>query len=204
MAVVNEHPNVNIRKLYAGQVAAAGRAAGRRSRRRRRAPDAAPADPDAAAEAPARSGARTPSSSAIALLVQSWDAIAPWLVEALFADEVYRRAFLASHEAGGDLVQAIELADPEARDVLERAAVVDVGVDADRRRRGRGAQPDQRRGAPRARNWRASSASPIRYSRMPRRGCSMEKLRNAEQGLETAGWLLGWLEARMEARTGGV
>ena len=66
---------------------------------------------------------------AIALLVQSWDAIAPWLVEALFADEVYRRAFVAVAEAGGDLVQALELADPEARDVLERAAVVDVGVE---------------------------------------------------------------------------
>ena len=62
--------------------------------------------------------------------MQNWDAIAPWLVEALFVDEVYRRAFLAVAEAGGDLVQALELADPEARDVLERAAVVDVGVDA--------------------------------------------------------------------------
>ena len=67
---------------------------------------------------------------AIALLVQNWDAIAPWLVEALFADEVYRRAFVAVAQAGGDLVQAIELADPEARDVLERAAVVDVGVES--------------------------------------------------------------------------
>ena len=32
----------------------------------------------------------------------------------------------------------------------------------------------------------------------------MEQLRDAEEGLETAGWLLGWLEARLEARTGGV
>ena len=32
----------------------------------------------------------------------------------------------------------------------------------------------------------------------------MERLRDAEQGLDTAGWLLAWLEARTEARTGGV
>ena len=32
----------------------------------------------------------------------------------------------------------------------------------------------------------------------------LEQLLNAERGLDTAGWLLGWLEARMEGRTGGV
>ncbi len=37
MAVVNEHPDVNVRKLYAGEVASAGRPAGRRPRRDRRA-----------------------------------------------------------------------------------------------------------------------------------------------------------------------
>ena len=66
---------------------------------------------------------------AIALLVQNWDAIATWLVESLFADDVYRRAFLAVAESGGDLDAALDAADPEARDVLERAAVVDVDAD---------------------------------------------------------------------------
>ena len=42
MAVVNEHPDANVRKLYAGQVATRGRAAGRRPRARRRAAHAAP------------------------------------------------------------------------------------------------------------------------------------------------------------------
>ena len=126
MAVVNEHPNVNVRKLYAGQVAAHVRlpvadlvaVAERRTRR----PQIQTRRAEARAER--RENAEF---VAIALLVQSWDAIAPWLVEALFADEVYRRAFVAVAEAGGDLAQAIELADPEARDVLERAAVADVG-----------------------------------------------------------------------------
>ena len=159
MSVVNEHPNVNIRKLYAGQVATQVglpvadlvAVAERRTRR-----------PQLQTQQPKRRPERRENAEfvAIALLVQSWDAIAPWLVEALFADEVYRRAFVAVAEAGGDLVQAIELADPEARDVLERAAVVDVGVDADRGRRGRGAQPDQRRRAARTGNTSRPTGRP--------------------------------------------
>ncbi len=32
----------------------------------------------------------------------------------------------------------------------------------------------------------------------------MEALTTSERGLDAAGWLLGWLEGRMEARTGGA
>ena len=73
---------------------------------------------------------RTPSSSPIALLLQRWNDIAPWLIEALFADESYRRAFLAVAESGGSVEPRCELADPEARELLERAAVVDLDADA--------------------------------------------------------------------------
>jgi len=66
---------------------------------------------------------------AVAMLLQRWDDIAPWLVEELFADEVARRAFLAVAEAGGAVEAALELADPEARELLERAAVADLDVD---------------------------------------------------------------------------
>ncbi len=135
--------------------------------------------------------------------MQNWDAIAPWLVEALFADEVYRRAFLAVAEAGGDLVQALELADPEARDVLERAAVVDVGVDAtadvDAEARNLISAAVRRELA-----IGATTSEPDQILSDAEARVRMEQLRNAEQGLDTAGWLLGWLEARMEARTGGV
>jgi DNA primase len=140
---------------------------------------------------------------AIALLVQSWDAIAPWLVEALFADEVYRRAFVAIAQAAGDLVHAIDLADPEARDVLERAAVVDVGVesteDVEAEARNLISAAVRRELAN-----RAVTGEPDQILSDAEARVQMEKLRNAEQGLETAGWLLGWLEARTEARTGGV
>ena len=32
----------------------------------------------------------------------------------------------------------------------------------------------------------------------------MEELRTSDRGLDAAGWLLGWLQDRMEARTGGA
>ena len=202
MAVVNEHPNVNIRKLYAGQVATQVglpvadlvAVAERRTRR-----------PQIHTRPPKRGPERRENAEfvAIALLVQSWDAIAPWLVEALFADEVYRRAFVAIAQAGGDLVQAIDLADPEARDVLERAAVVDVGVesteDVEAEARNLISAAVRRELAN-----RAVTGEPDQILSDAEARVQMEKLRNAEQGLETAGWLLGWLEARTEARTGGV
>ena len=56
-------------------------------------------------------------------------AIAPWLVEELFVDEVYRRAFVAIAQAEASFEAALELADPEARDVIDRAAMVDLSFD---------------------------------------------------------------------------
>jgi DNA primase len=202
MAVVNEHPNVNIRKLYAGQVAtqvgmpvADLVAVAERGTRR----------PQLQLKQPRRHQARRENAEfvAIALLVQSWDAIAPWLVEALFADEVYRRAFVALADAGGELVQALELADPEARDVLERAAVIDVGIDsnADVAREARNLISAAVR---RELANGGVSADPDQILSDAEARVKMERLRDAEDGLETAGWLLGWLEARLEARTGGV
>ena len=127
MALVNEHPNVDVRKIYAGQVAThvglpvqdlvAVAERGVRA-------------PTIRVAAPRRKG---PSENAefvaVAMLLQRWDDIAPWLVEELFADEVARRAFLAVAEAGGAVEAALELADPEARELLERAAVADLDVD---------------------------------------------------------------------------
>ena len=101
---------------------------------------------------------------AIAVLAQDWESIAEWLVEELFADEAHRRAFLALGAADGNLDAAIEHADPEAREVLERAAVADLDVDAGRR----GPQPDRRRRPARAAPVAARPATPSRARR--RRG----------------------------------
>jgi len=127
MLVVNEHPDLNVRTLYAGEVAVAA--------------GLPVADLVAVAQRPgvrpqiAVPAARRPSRSdgaefiALALLVQRWDDIAPWLVAELFREDVERRAFDALAASGGDVEAALLAADPEARELIERAAVVDVEAD---------------------------------------------------------------------------
>ncbi len=196
MSVVNEHPNVNIRKLYAGEVAnqvglPVNDLVSLAERGVRR--------PQVQVASRRRRSERRENAEfvAIALLVQNWDAIAPWLVEALFADEVYRRSFLALAEAGGDLDKAIEIADPEARDVLERAAVIDVEVDPEAEARNLISAAVRRELA-----TGTTSGDPERIREDAAARVSMEELHLAERGLEAAGWLLGWLERRSEGRGG--
>ncbi|MEO6652300.1 MAG: DNA primase [Ilumatobacteraceae bacterium] len=197
MTVINEHPNVNIRKLYAGQVAAQVgmpvsdlvQLAERGVRR-----------PHITVARPKPAGARRENAEfvAIALLVQQWDSIATWLVEALFADDVYRRAFLAVAESAGDVGAAIDAADPEARDVLERAAVIDIDAEPEAEARNLIGAAVRRELAERS---ASSDAERIREDAEARR--RTEELTERGLGVEAAGWLLGWLEGRMEARAGG-
>lgn len=126
MTVVNEHPNVDVRKLYAGQVATrvglpvndlvAVAARGGRAQVR---------------VAPSRQVGAPENAEfvAVALLLQRWNDVAAWLVEALFHDDVARRAFLALAATDGALTAALDEADPEARELLERAAVADVDAE---------------------------------------------------------------------------
>ena len=129
MAVVNEHPNKSIRMLYAGEVAAElsmpvndmVRLAERGTRR-----------PAIQVQAKRTRGPmQNAEFAALVLLVQDWDSIAPWLLEELFYDDANRMAFIALADAGGDLAKAIEIAAPDAVDILERAAVVDLNLVAD-------------------------------------------------------------------------
>ena len=194
MAVVNEHPNVNIRKLYAGQVAAQVGlpvhdlvSVAERGVRR----------PQVRVARPKPRGERRQNGEfvAISLLVQDWDTIAPWLVEALFADEVYRRAFLAVADAGGVVGKALEIADPEARDVIERAAVVDVAAEPELEAR-------NLIGAAVRREIVAGGVSgdPQRIRDDAEARVRMEELRDDDRALSAAGWLLGWLERRIKER----
>jgi len=128
MAVVNEHPNVDVRKLYAGQVAThVGLPVNDMvalAQRGSRAPVIKVAAP--------RKGGPSENAEfvAIAMLLQRWDDIAPLLVPSLFHDDVARRAFDAVAAAGADNVEgALQMADPEAREFLERAAVADTETD---------------------------------------------------------------------------
>ncbi|MFM8266764.1 MAG: DNA primase [Ilumatobacteraceae bacterium] len=127
MAIVNEHPNPNVRKLYAGQVAThVGLPVNdlvSLAERGARAP--------VVRVAPVRKVGAEENAEfvAVAMLVQRWEDIAAWVVEELFADEVARRAFRAVAESGGTLDVALSSADPESREYLERAAVADLDVD---------------------------------------------------------------------------
>lgn len=197
LAVINEHPNVNIRKLYAGEIAAqvglpVADMVGLAERGVKRPQLAVP-------RKKARSGRRENAEFVvISLLVNRWDEVAPWLVEALFSDEVYLRAFRALGEASGDLVKAIELADSEARDVLDRAAVVDIEVDAQTEVHNLIAAAVRRELA-----GTRSSSEADRILDDANARILNESLGPDAAGLEAAGLLLGWLSGRMEGRSGG-
>ena len=197
MAVVNEHPDANVRKLYAGEVAAqtglADRRPGGGSHKRR---ERAPGDPGQCAGAgPAPENAEF---VAIALLVQHWDDIAAWLIEELFADEVYRRAFLALAAADGDLDAALEppiprrarcssgRRSPTSRPIPE-VEVRNLIAAAVRRE----LAPAESKGDP----------DRIRDDREAR--LQVEELTHAEGGAAASEWLLGWLHRRMAPRSDG-
>ncbi len=197
MSVVNEHPEPNVRRLYAGEVAAEVglpvadlvRVAEQRSRR-----------PTLAAvptrRAPAKENAEF---AAIAQLAQDWDSIAEWLVEELFHDDANRRAFLALAAAQGRLDAAIDAADPEAREVLERAAVADLEVDPDAEARNLIGAAVRRQLAERG---PSGEAELIRLDAEARR--QLEALTGATTAaVGAAEWLLRWLHRRMEERSSG-
>jgi DNA primase len=196
MTVVNEHPHPNVRKLYAGQVASevglpvADLVAIAERQTRRPSVTVAPVRPQRWRE--------NAEFAAIATLAQNWDSIAGWLIEELFDDDTHRRAFLVLAAAGGDLDAAIESADPDAREVLARAAVADLEVDPDAEARNLIAAAVRRQLARRA---GVADDDEIREDRDAR--LHLEELGAANAGVGSAEWLLGWLHRRMEERSGG-
>jgi DNA primase len=196
MGVVNEHPDLNVRKLYAGQVASEVglpvadllRVAEQRVRR------------PMLAVAPARRSAPRENAEfvAITLLAQDWDSIADWLVEELFNDDLHRRAFVALAATGGDLNAAIAAADPDAREVLERAAVADLDVDAETEARNLIAAAVRRE---LARGAGGGDLALIREDRDAR--LQLEVLAASNDGGAAGEWLLGWLHRRTEQRAAG-
>ena len=112
--------------------------------------------------------------------------------EALFADDVYRRAFLALIATEGELTGALEAADPEAREALERAAVADVE-----------SQPDAEAfnlisaAVRRELSHRVKNVDPeqIRVDREAR--LLLEQMENPAISHDAAEQLLGWLKMCM-------
>lgn len=196
MAVINEHPNRDVRGLYAGEVASEvglpvadlARVAERGTRR------------PAVVVEPARRRVVQENAEfvAVTILAQDWDAIAPWLVEELFDDDVHRRAFLALAEANGDLDAAIEAADPDAREVLERAAVADLGVEPEVEARNLIGAAVRRELA-----RRDLSADPERIRTDREARLKLEDLASPIASGPAADWLLGWLHRRIDERPVG-
>ena len=193
MAVVNEHPDTNVRKLYAGQVASHTglpindlvAIASRRSAR-----------PIVRAATPRRVGSSENAEFvAIALLLQRWHDMAGWLDEVLFVDDVARRAFLAVAEGDGSVGRSLELADPEAREMIERAAVADIDADPAIEGRNLIAAAVRRE---LARTVNETDSNEILANRDAR--LALERCDEPSTGNDAAELLLGWLQRRNEER----
>ncbi len=192
MQVVNEHPDANVRGLYAAQVAAhvglpardLVDASKRRVRPIVRVPTVRRTGPSENAE-----------FVAIALLLQRWDDIAPWMMEELFADETCRRAFLAVAGSEGSIEVALELADPEARELLERAAVADVDADPEVEARSLITAAVRRE---LVRRTQLTDPAAMRETSDAQR--RIKELDQTTATQEAAEALLGWLQRRSEER----
>jgi DNA primase len=186
--VVREHPDDNVRRLYAGEVAAQTglpaadllRALGGRG----------PVRVDPLPRQPTRESAE---AVALALLVHRWDDIAPWLVEGLFVDEQHLATFRALADAHGDARKAIELADPATREELERLAVTDVDEDPDRHAR-------YLIGVAAKRQLDAMRGDFSQAREHARCKVLVEQLDDPEAGPAAAEQLLTWLDRRTEER----
>jgi DNA primase len=128
VTLVNEHPNVLVRRQYATQIAAATDfpiadviplvERGTRGPIR--------VEPTVARKAVGESAETT----ALRLLIHRWDEIAEFLCDELFADPVHLTAFRALVQCAGDLHPAMEHAGPDGADLLVRLAVEDAEEDA--------------------------------------------------------------------------
>jgi hypothetical protein len=186
---LNEHPDVNVRTIYAGQVAAhTGLPVNQLVAL------AARKSPMPRLQAVRQESNReTAEVVALALLVQQWEEMAPWLIEELFADDTCLSAFRTLAAADGQINLALEMADAEARELIEHIAVLDVE-----------ATPDLE-----ARNL-ISAASRRKLERLVRSGDIhaalevievkhlMERLEDPQLGPAAADELLSWLASADE------
>jgi DNA primase len=125
MELVNEHPDANVRRLYAGQVASH---TGVSAADLVKIADRGGSSPVVIA-APVQQATEGAGFVALSLLIHEWDTIAPWLIEELFPDDPSREAFRAIASADGDVHVALQSVQPDAADIIERAAVYDIDAD---------------------------------------------------------------------------
>ena len=128
MAVVREHPNELVRDQYLMQIADRCRIEPDRLRAILQAPASRP---PTTRPQPSRQRERVgPETEVIKVAVHQPEAVAERLHEVLFSDEVHLSAFRAL-QAATTLHEAIEAADPEAAELLQRLAVEETDADPD-------------------------------------------------------------------------
>ncbi len=128
VAVVREHPNELVRDQYLMQIADRCRIEPDRLRAVLQAPASRP--PSARPRQPRHRDRVGPELEVLKVAVHRPHAVADRLHEVLFADEVHLSAFRAL-QAATSLREAIEAADPEAAELLQRLAVEETDADPD-------------------------------------------------------------------------
>ncbi|MSO59109.1 MAG: DNA primase [Ilumatobacteraceae bacterium] len=123
--IINEHPDINVRRLYASEVAMFTTLPAQDMVRMVERGGSA----RVVVATPVRQRPQGAGFVALTMLIHRWNDIAPWLVEALFVQDTYREAFKAIVEADGNVEAALLLVEGEARDIIERAAVSDFETD---------------------------------------------------------------------------
>jgi DNA primase len=133
VAVVREHPNELVRDQYLMQIADRCRVEPDRLRAILQVAAARPSESRSPVTRPTPSRQRErvgPETEAIKVAVHRPQAVVDRLHEVLFSDEVHLSAFRAL-QAATTLHDAIEAADPEAAELLQRLAVEETDADAD-------------------------------------------------------------------------
>ncbi len=190
MKLVNEHPDLNVRKIYAGEVATrTGLPVNDMitiAERRRGEVRAAPV-------ATRRNLGENAEFAVLALLLQRWADVAPWMFEWLFADDLHLRVFRAIAAGNGHVDAALAAADPEAREIIERAAVVDLDVDPSAEVKNLIAAAVRRR-----LHQRVGVDDPVEIRDDRDARVHLERLEGAALDEGVADWLLEWLNRRNE------
>ncbi len=136
LTIINEHPDVFIRREYAGQLAAAlGYPADEMLRKVDRQLEQKRARSEGAAVAPTH-GRENAEFVILALMLRDFDAVTGIVSQDVFASETHRRVFQALLQHGGNPKQAETNLDPDALDLLSRVLVFDADATADPRKEG--------------------------------------------------------------------
>ena len=212
VGMVREHPDELVRDQYLMQVADRCRVEVDRLRAMVRSapgeptPDRArrPSPATARVEAPAPVAVGGPDLEALRLAVHRPDAVAGRLMPALFSHPLAQRAF-ATLSSAASVHEAVEAADPQTADLLQRVAVEESGADPDDvviRMVERAVQAQLRelqaemRQAPPAEQ--AGYAPTIAWLKLGLERMRLDDITQRDAAVEAEELLVGWLAARRE------